>query len=430
MYQQIFAIFLLVLAIPIQSLPLSPTSSLRRAIAPRSTNPLVFAHYMLITRPPNGDYTNDITLAKAAGIDAFALNYGGVDVNWTVQAGYLADFYQAAAANNFKVFLSVDCTSVTDPNMVVSLVNQYATHPAQFSFNGAIMLSSFQGADPDWNWQTDVLDHIPHPVFFLPGSCSDDASTLMNQSFGNGIFPWIHPTKTAAEEFDTDQAFATARSNSQGKYWMAAISPFFFKRFDADENWSNAQDDSIWVDRWVNLLGLKPDFIEIVTWNDWGESTYVGPADTTMSVPTAYWDTLNHNAFLKMATVFIKAYKAGDTVITVDPSEEDVFLFYRLQPAGVLGTTDTLPLPLDDNYLKNDVFVVPFLSGTGAQVTLISGGVTTQFSAVVGVSKVQVPWTLGVQTLTATRNDAKFVSKSGPSISGQLSRYTGNVVSL
>ena len=385
---------------------------------------------MLITRPPNGDYTNDITLAKAAGIDAFAINYGGVDVDWSVQQGYLADFYEAAAANNFKIFLSVDCTSVTDPNMVVSLVNEYATNSAQFFFNGAIMLSSFQGADPDWNWQTDVLDKIPHPVFFLPGSCSDDASALFDQSFGNGSFPWIHPTKTPSEEYSTDQAYAAARDNSPGNYWMAAVSPWFFKRFNADLNWSQAQDDSIWVDRWINLLSLKPDFIEIVTWNDWGESTYVGPADTTVSVPTAYWDTLNHNAFLKMATVFIKAYKAGNTVITVDPSEEDVFFFYRLQPAGVLGTNDTLPLPLDDNYLKNDIFVVPFLSGQEASVTVVSGGKTTQFTAVVGVSKVQVPWTLGTQSLTASRNGAKFVGKSGPSISGQLSQYNGNVVVL
>lgn len=50
-----------------------------------ATTPLVFAHYMLVTRPPNGDYTNDINLAKSAGIDAFVINYGGWGVDFGVQ---------------------------------------------------------------------------------------------------------------------------------------------------------------------------------------------------------------------------------------------------------------------------------------------------------------------------------------------------------
>lgn len=48
-----------------------------------SISPFVFAHYMLLTRSPNGDYTNDINLARAAGIDAFAINFGGWNVNFT-----------------------------------------------------------------------------------------------------------------------------------------------------------------------------------------------------------------------------------------------------------------------------------------------------------------------------------------------------------
>jgi len=35
--------------------------------------------------------------------------------------------------------------------------------------------------------------------------------------------------------------------------------------------------DLLWFDRWNELLKLGPQFIEIVTWNDYGESHYVGP---------------------------------------------------------------------------------------------------------------------------------------------------------
>ena len=35
--------------------------------------------------------------------------------------------------------------------------------------------------------------------------------------------------------------------------------------------------DQLWFDRWNQILQLGPRFVEIVTWNDYGESHYVGP---------------------------------------------------------------------------------------------------------------------------------------------------------
>ena len=313
--------------------------------------------------------------------------------------------------------------------MVVRLTNQYANSPAQFKIDGKLVLSTFQTNPPAWNWQTDVLDKITSPVFFIPGTLSDDASQVFSQTPGDGFFPWIHPTKTAQQEADTDSSFAVQR-DAKAKVWMAAIAPWFFKRFDANDNWSHAQDDAIFIDRWQHLLQLKPNLIEIVTWNDWGESSYVGPADNSRLSPSSYWDTLEHSAFLKMTSIFIKAYKAGQNNVTVDPADEDVFFFYyRLQPASTLGTMDTLPLPLDAQYLKDDVFVVPFLAKE-ANITLTTGGNIHQIPGAVGVSKTAVPWTLGDQSLNAQRNGQSFVDKKGPSISQQLDRYNGNVVVL
>lgn len=383
---------------------------------------------MLLTRPPDGDYTNDINLARSAGIDAFAINFGGWNVNFTEQEEYLKDFYSAAETQNFKVFISIDCTSVTDSNMVVRLTNQYANSSAQFKIDGKLVLSSFQTNPPAWNWQTDVLDKINSPVFFVPGTLSDDASQVFSQTPGDGFFPWIHPTKTMQQEADTDSSFAAQR-DAKAKVWMAAISPWIFKRFDANDNWSQAQDDAIFIDRWQHLLQLKPDFIEVVTWNDWGESSYVGPADTADLCPSCYWDTLDHSAFLKMTSVFIKAYKAGQSSVMVDPSDEDVFFFYRLQPASKLGIYDTLPLPLDAEYLKDDIFIVSFLASE-ANITLTTGNNTHQVSGAVGVNKAAVPWTFGDQSLTAQRNGQLFVNKKGPSIYQQLGRYNGNVFVL
>lgn len=51
------------------------------------------------------DWNKDITAAKAAKIDGFALNAGPND-SWSVAQLNLA--YQSAEANNFKLFISFD----------------------------------------------------------------------------------------------------------------------------------------------------------------------------------------------------------------------------------------------------------------------------------------------------------------------------------
>ena len=122
-----------------------------------STNkPLVFAHYMLMSRPPNGDYTTDIQLAHDAGIDAFALNYGSWSHNFATQDGYLKSFYESVNAYNlarnanFKLFISVDLTSVSTAEQVITLFNDYSGNPAQLKVDNKVFFSSFQDKSPSW----------------------------------------------------------------------------------------------------------------------------------------------------------------------------------------------------------------------------------------------------------------------------------------
>lgn len=236
-----------------------------------ATTRMVFAHYMISFQPPNLNYTTDMTLAQAAGIDAFAVNYGGWAASWPYFESYLDIMYKTAEKLNFKLFLCMDTTSVPNAAMVVNLTNFYADSPAQAKdANGNIFLSSFETAPPPWNWQTDVIDKIKRPVTFLPGTLSQDASYTESLNQGFGPFTWIHPACNATGEGHIDKQFTDARDAS-GAPWMAGVAPWFFKRMGPDMNWLHAQDSYMWIDRWMNLLKLRPDYIEIITWN--GAST-------------------------------------------------------------------------------------------------------------------------------------------------------------
>lgn len=413
---------------------------------------MVFAHFMISFQPPDLNYTNDMMLAKASGIDAFAVNYGGWAASWPYFEHYLSIMYKTAEQLNFKLFLCMDTTSVPNAAMVVNLTNFYADSPAQLKdANGHIFLSSFETGPPPWNWQTDVINHIKAPVSFLPGTLSEDANYTESLNQGFGPFTWIHPASNPAGEGDIDTQFSDVR-HSNGAPWMAGVAPWFFKRMGTDMNWLHAQDSYMWVDRWMNLLKMKPNYIEIVTWNgkvyrlskplvvlifvDFGESSYIGPMDPTPAATLAspstsgYYGNLDHSAFLKMAAIFIKAFKAGDEVVTVTPDEEEIFMFYRLQPALTNGYADSWPLPENVTGVQDNVYIVPFLASP-ATVHLSSGGSPWQMDAPAGVSKGTVPWHLGKQTLTASRPvNGITVDKEGPEIVSQFNRYQGNVVAI
>ena len=270
-------------------------------------------------------------------------------------------------------------------------------------------------------------------VYLVPGSLSTAYTdpTLFSQTQGSGVFPWVHPELSHQDEINSDHSCATA-STTHGKSWLAAIAPWFFVGM-TEKNWANAQDDRIFIDRFQNLLKLQPDFIELVTWNDWGESSYFGPTDTSAYWPETAWDAMDHSPFLKMASIFIKNYKAKATVAKVDPIDESVYMFYRTQPAATLGSNHTLGLGLPSNSssLHDNVYVVGFLSEP-ATVTLKSGNApaaTMTFPA--GVYKTGVPWSTGAQSLTASRSGTQIVSKSGgPEIVANPVNYNGNVVAL
>ena len=149
----------------------------------------------------------------------------------------------------------------------------------------------------------------------------------------------------------------------------------------------------------------------------------------------SYYGNLDHTAFLKMTSMFIKAFKAGDEHVTVDPSEEDVFMFYRIQPANTMGSSSSFvdnswPLPENVSYIQDNVYIVPFLA-TEATVYLSSGGSPWHMSAPAGVSKGTVPFHMGSQTLTASRQiNGQTLNKQGPSVVAQMERYQGNVVAI
>lgn len=123
-----------------------------------------------------------MSAAKAAGIDAFALNIG-VDSYTDTQLGYA---YDSAAKNGMKVFISFDFNwySINDAATIGQKIATYAAKDAQLYYQERPFVSSFagDGLDVAAMKAASGLD-----VFFVPNFHPEqsDASSI------DGALNWI-----------------------------------------------------------------------------------------------------------------------------------------------------------------------------------------------------------------------------------------------
>lgn len=59
------------------------------------------------------------------------------------------------------------------------------------------------------------------------------------------------------------------------KWYMMPVSPWFYTNLPS-KNWLWRGDD-LWHQWWDEVMNLQPELVEILTWNDWGESHYISP---------------------------------------------------------------------------------------------------------------------------------------------------------
>ncbi|OBZ69018.1 hypothetical protein A0H81_11351 [Grifola frondosa] len=75
---------------------------------------------------------------------------------------------------------------------------------------------------------------------------------------------------------------------------MAAVTPWFFTHFSPqtfNKNFIFYTDDHLYPTRWQTLIDNRDsvDFVEINTWNDYGESHYIGPIKGALPTGSEAW---------------------------------------------------------------------------------------------------------------------------------------------
>ncbi|OHF01937.1 mutanase [Colletotrichum orchidophilum] len=393
---------------------------------------LVFCHFMIGivgARSSPSEYDADMQNAKAAGIDAFALNIG-VDPYSDAQLDLA---YQSAANNGMKVFISFDFNwyGTGEATRVGQMIAKYGSRPAQLMVDGKAFASSFAGDGLDVGAMRSAAGI---PVFWAPNFHPESGTDF---SVLDGALNWLgwpnngnNKAPDARGNVSVQQGDATYIAALRGKPYIAPVSPWFSTHFGPEvpysKNWV-FPSDTLWYDRWQQILSLQPRFLEIVTWNDYGESHYVGRLDSPHGDDgNSKWVYgFPHNGWLDMAQPFIKAFRAGASDPKPYITEDKVVYWFRPTLRGInCDATDTTMSDASNssgNYFKgrpdgwqtmeDKVYIVTLLKEAASLMVNVAGNSIT-FQAPAGAAKFSVDMKPGTVAFNLARGGSSIHSET------------------
>ncbi|CAM1502357.1 Fc.00g043410.m01.CDS01 [Cosmosporella sp. VM-42] len=391
----------------------------------------VYAHFMLgiVENYSVEDWKIDISQAKEIGIDGFALNCAPPRVD-SYTPKQLANAYAAAEDLDFKMFISFDFAywSTGDTELITDILANYSSHPAQAYYNDGAVVSTFVGDNMNWNAVKSALpgqkitaipmiqdpNWIPVATTGLDGAFSWYAWATDG---GNSVIPG--PMTTI-----WDDRFL---NNLGDKPYMAPVSPWFSTHFNT-KNWVFVCEEQP-AYRWEQMLVMQPELVEIISWNDFGESHYISGSQPHHSDDgsSAWAAGFPHDAWRSLMKPYISAYKAGASAPTVEADE--LVYWYRPHPKDIACSADPLGAPRGKELLADVIFVTTMLTDAG-NLTVSSGGQRPQtVLADAGIHTYNFTMGIGQQRFSVSRGGTEVLGGiSEKEVSNTCETFNFNVL--
>ena len=153
-------------------------------------------------------------------------------------------------------------------------------------------------------------------------------------------------------------------------------------------------NDHLYNKRWETIFSNRDqiDIVQIITWNDYGESHYIGPIEGQQPDSQDWVDGFNHTAWLDMTTYYATAFKTGSYP---EINQDKIYLWSRPHPRDATASSDSVGKPQSYQLLEDAVYAV-VMATSPSTVTLSTGPSSSQtFNVPIGLSKLSIPISAG-----------------------------------
>ncbi|KAH2378148.1 hypothetical protein KXV98_005294 [Aspergillus fumigatus] len=345
----------------------------------------VFAHFMVENARDwiELEWAYHIIAAKEAHLDAFALNFAAS----LKDLKPLKSAFAVAEANGFQLFLSFDYVGAGpfDKATVITIINEFKSSSAYYTYKGKPFVSTFEGPGNAADWK-DIKAETG--CFFIPSWSSLGAKEALKLGTPDGLFSWAAwPWDNQDMDTYVNASYLDYLGQAGGKEYMMPVSPWFYTNLPGYEKNCLWRGDDLWRDRWEEVMVVQPDFVQIISWNDYGESHYIGPlynidkyeAFSVGEAPVNYAHGMPHDGWRLFLPYYIDIYKNGKASIT----KEGVVGWYRPNPSSECNDGGTAAITASQlqyefrpaEVVQDKIFYSALLTSM-ATVTVTVGGVS------------------------------------------------------
>jgi hypothetical protein len=347
----------------------------------------------------------EISAAIARGITGFTFDsLSATDATDSNSALHLMLAAAHAVDSRFKIVVMPDITSLgSDSNAVVQIIEAAAASPAAYRLSdGRLVVSAFDAGLNSASWWLSVISrltaqgiHIAFVPTFLGWSATADAFAPFSYGFGD----WGSATvgNSSAQQGDPEIAHKT-----YGKIFMMPVDPQQYR--PKDSVYWEAGNSAAFRDAWNSSIQGDADWIQLVTWNDFTETSAIAPTtDATLqrTIGTGFYNLTGY-----YATWFLNGEQPKIT-------HDVLYYFYRRE-----ATTAASPAQKDKVTIaaggtaQNSIELLAFLTSPGVLKITVGGKTYTQ-NAAAGVVSFKVPSQAGTPMFTLSRSGADVFSFHG-----------------
>lgn len=341
----------------------------------------------------------EVRQAASIGLDGFSIDI--LDVEGSNWERVKRIFTAAEEIGDFKILIMPDMNAIfkSRPEYFIPIIEKLAEMTASYRLDdGRLVLSPYLAENYAPSWWRKTLDDLEArgisvalvPVYQGWKKHLENFKVMEPEAFDKyviGVSDWGPRTPSGAENLRGATSFAHA----YGKLWMAPVSPQDSRPKSAI--YSEAGNSEAFRKMWENAIRDDADWVQIITWNDYSESTSIAPSS---QIGYSFYD---------LNSYYIDWFKSGQQPRIV---RDVIYSFYREHSTEAMPQNRAFSMhpmrSVNNESPRNEIEMLAFMEAPGTLEIEINEDIYQKIVSESGVVSFKVPLKEGKPVFRILRN--------------------------